>query len=140
MLEVIEDRLRGYRDDFHSGGDALFAILDPEEAEVLGGAGLYRRVGPGGIEIGYWVRSDLAGRGIATEATIALTDAGFALEGIDRIEIHCDPRNGASVAIPRKLGYVHIETRPMLDPPGGDPVASTMVWVLTAEEYRRSWT
>ena len=106
-LDVLEDRLSGYRDDFFAGRSALFALMDPDETEVLGGAGLYRRVGPHALEIGYWVRSDQAGQGLATEAVQAMTDVGFMLSGIERIEIHCDPLNAPSIAVPRKLGYDH---------------------------------
>ena len=34
-----------------------------------------RRVGPVAIEIGYWIRSDHAGRGYATEAAAILVEA-----------------------------------------------------------------
>ena len=44
---------RVYRDDFFAGRNALYALLDHDDREVMGGAGLYRtRVGPGAIEIG----------------------------------------------------------------------------------------
>ena len=92
-------------DDFRAGRDALYVILEPGGADVLGGVGLYRRVGPDAIEIGYWTRTDRAGEGIATEAARALTAAGSNLQGVDRIEIHCDPANEASARIPQKLGY-----------------------------------
>jgi RimJ/RimL family protein N-acetyltransferase len=110
-LDVLEERLSRFHSDFVSGGDALYAILDPLEREVLGGVGLYRRVGQGAVEIGYWIRSDLTGRGLATRAAAELTDVARSLSDVSRVEIHCDPRNGASVAIPRKLGYRHRETR-----------------------------
>jgi RimJ/RimL family protein N-acetyltransferase len=59
----------------------------------------------GVLEIGYWVHSAWTGRGIATAAARALTDAAFALPGIARVEIHCDETNGASASVPPKLGY-----------------------------------
>jgi RimJ/RimL family protein N-acetyltransferase len=62
-------------------------------------------VGPGAIEIGYWIRDAAAGRGFATEASRALTAVGFGLEGIERIEIHCATDNAASRRVPEKLGY-----------------------------------
>ena len=134
-LDVLEDRLSGYRDDFFAGRNALFALMDPDETEVLGGAGLYRRVGPGALEIGYWVRSDQAGQGLATEVARVMTDVGFMLAGIERLEIHCDPHNGPSAAVPRKLGYEHSET--LVDHvvgPSGES-RDTMIWRLTAERY-----
>lgn len=134
-LDVLEDRLRGYEDDFFAGRSALFALMDLDETEVLGGAGLYRRVGPGALEIGYWVRSDHAGQGFATEAARAMTDVGFTLAGIEVLEIRCDPSNAPSAAVPVKLGYALSETRlePSLGPTGES--RSTMIWRLTIERY-----
>jgi RimJ/RimL family protein N-acetyltransferase len=133
-LDVLEERLARYQEDFVSGRDALYAIMDPHEREVLGGVGLYRRVGPGAVEIGYWVRSDSTGRGLATRATAALTDVARGLPDVDRIEIHCDPRNGASVAIPRKLGYRWRETRvDGTEWPDGKP-RDLMIWDLDVHE------
>ena len=56
-------------------------------------------------EIGYWLRDDATGRGFVTAAAGALTDAGVALDGIERVEIHCDEANVRSAAVPRRLGY-----------------------------------
>jgi RimJ/RimL family protein N-acetyltransferase len=133
----LAERLAGYRRDFLEGRDALYAVMDTEESEVWGGAGLYRRVGDGGLEIGYWVRSDQAGRGVATEASALLTRAAFGLEGIERLEIRCDPEHVASAAIPRKLGFRHRETLAGGCIPAGD-ARDTMIWVMGAEEYRDS--
>lgn len=131
-IPALEARLEQYRKDFHDGGNALYAILNTDETEVWGGAGLYRRVGPGALEIGYWVRSDRAGQGIATEASALLVDAGFALEGIRRLEIRCDPDHVASAVIPRKLGFVHRETMTGKPESEGGDGRDTMVWVLEA--------
>lgn len=84
-----------------------YVLLDRDERGLLGGAGLFPRIGPGGLEIGYWVRSDTAGRGLATEAAAALVDAGFAA-GADHLELHIDPANAASLRIPAKLGFEQV--------------------------------
>src|SRR6476469_2464285 len=44
------------------GGDEMFGIF--LDGEVAGGCGLHRRIGDGGRDIGYWVRTDLTRRGI----------------------------------------------------------------------------
>ena len=74
------------------------------------------RIGPGGLEIGYWVHRAWTRRGLATAATAALVDQAFRLPGVDRVEIIHDELNVASGKIPRKLGFTEIERRP-LDPP-----------------------
>ena len=63
------------------------------------------RIGPGAIELGYWVHVDFIGRGYATTCRRALTRAGLALSDVVRVEIHTDEANAISAAIPRRLGY-----------------------------------
>ena len=76
-----------------------------------GSAGLMARIGPGGLEIGYWVHPSFTGRGVATSASAALTEAAFGLPRIDRVEIQHDKLNLASGRVPAKLGYQHVDTR-----------------------------
>jgi RimJ/RimL family protein N-acetyltransferase len=71
--------------------------------------------------------------------TAALTNAGFSIPGRSRIEIHCDPRNEPSAAIPRKLGYSLTEIRRDVETSSDDPERSTMVWTLSADEYELTW-
>ncbi|GAA2089370.1 GNAT family N-acetyltransferase [Kitasatospora saccharophila] len=89
------------------GTDFLYLLgLDADPAVVIGAFGLHSRLGPGALEVGYWVHHEHTGRGLATAAARALTGAALALPGINRAEIHCDESNAASAAVPRKLGYV----------------------------------
>ncbi len=97
---------------------------------LLGFCGLHDRVGAGGLEIGYWVRSDCTGRGVATAAATALTTAALDLHGVSRVEIRCDATNLPSAAIPRKLGFRldRTETRPPTSPGELD---RQMIWVCS---------
>ena len=96
---------------FDAGEDFQYGVFTPGEDRIIGGAGLHRRAGPGSLDIGYWVHVDHVGRGLATELVRALTVAGLALQGIERIQIDCDPRNHRSRRIPEKLGYRAVEVR-----------------------------
>ena len=69
--------------------DFGYSIVDADDA-VLGGCGLHGRLGVTGLEIGYWVHVDHIGRGLATDASAALTDAAFAIPGIERVRIQCE--------------------------------------------------
>jgi RimJ/RimL family protein N-acetyltransferase len=80
--------------------------------EVVGGCGLHQRIGPGGREIGYWVRTGRTGRGYATAAARLLTDMAFALPGVTHVEIHHDVANVASGRIPAKLGFTRVRDEP----------------------------
>jgi RimJ/RimL family protein N-acetyltransferase len=133
-LSVLEARLERFRAEFTAGLDFTFGIFEPTERSLLGGIGLHPRLGPGALEIGYWMRASATGQGYATEAARALTQVALALPGIARVEIRCDPANARSAAIPRRLGYRHVETlvRDTLTPEGQP--RDTMVWILTAAE------
>jgi RimJ/RimL family protein N-acetyltransferase len=104
LAEKVE-LLREFRGQFDLGANSVYAIFDAGEERVLGGTGLHPRIGPDGLEIGYWIRADAVGQGYATEATAALTRVAFEVADVDRVEIRCSPANHASAAIPPKLGY-----------------------------------
>ena len=97
--------IREARSAFDDDRDFIFGIFDRDDATVLGGTGLHTRRGSGVREIGYWIRTSHTGRGLATEATAALTQVAFETQGVHRVEIRCDPENAASAAIPDKLGF-----------------------------------
>lgn len=100
------DLIAGWERDWLDGGDVVFAIW--QDATVVGGSGLHRRIGENGLEIGYWVHADHVGRGIATTASRAATDLAFTVADIDRVEIHHDVTNAASRRVPEKLGFVAV--------------------------------
>jgi RimJ/RimL family protein N-acetyltransferase len=56
-------------------------------------------------EIGYWMRSDLAGRGLMTEGAAAVVSLAFDEAGLHRIELHAGLKNLASNRIAEKLGF-----------------------------------
>ena len=129
------ERLRGFRRHFEAGDNFNYGMFHPDDGRVLGGIGLHRRVGHGAAEIGYWVHADHTGKGFATEATAALTRIGFEVLGLARMEIHCDPTNTASVAVPPKLGYGHHVTVPAwLNAPDMTP-RDTMFWTMLRADY-----
>lgn len=102
---VQRDRLVMADASWADGTDYEFAILPADERRIIGGCGLMRRIGPGAIEIGYWIHVDHRKRGHATGAARALTEAAWALPDVERVEIHCDEANVASAAVPAGLGY-----------------------------------
>jgi RimJ/RimL family protein N-acetyltransferase len=134
---VVRTRLREFRDAFRRGDDWIYGVFEPDGSGVGGGAGLHRRVGADALEIGYWIRASRVRQGLATEATAALTRVAFERCGAIRVEIHVDPANTASLAVPTRLGYVHDATlRKRLPPvrPGGER-RDEVVFSLLHEEY-----
>jgi RimJ/RimL family protein N-acetyltransferase len=137
-LQTKVKRLRNMRGKFDLGQDFTYGIFDRDEAHVLGGTGLHLRTDPGAREIGYWIHKNHINRGLATEATAALIKVAFLIDRVDRIEIHCDPENLASAAVPKKLGFSHEATLRRRDlTPEGEP-RDTMIWTLFASEYPMS--
>ncbi|MDG4860273.1 GNAT family N-acetyltransferase [Streptomyces sp. T-3] len=122
-----------------TAGDAYtYAIT--QGAEPVGSCGLVRRIGVGGLEIGYWLHPDHTGRGLATSAAAALTVQGFELSGIDRVEIIHDEANSASGAVPKRLGFTHVETRPATVPRAPSDSGRDVIWRMRQPDFlRRRW-
>ncbi len=133
-LDAEVERLRRYRADFDLDRDWVYGIFARDESVVLGGTGLHPRVGPDALEIGYWIRADRVGQGLATEAVAAIVKVAFEVHNVGHLEIHCDPTNVRSAAIARRLGFTHDATlrRRALRPDGS--VRDTMIWSLFASE------
>jgi RimJ/RimL family protein N-acetyltransferase len=91
--------------NWESGLGYTYSVLTAEAGTLVGEVALHRRISERSIEIGYWIAQSQAGRGYGTAASAALTSVALTLGDVDRVEIHCDAANGASAAIPRKLGY-----------------------------------
>jgi ribosomal-protein-serine acetyltransferase len=114
-----------------------YAILD-RRAAVLGSAGLIGRIGPGGLEIGYWIGARHAGRGIATLAVAALTEVALELSAVDHVEIRHDEANIASGGIPARLGFRNLGS--VAGPPQKAPaeVGVDVRWRLDAAQLAGS--
>ena len=90
--------------DWATGAAFNYGIFAADLRQI-GAVSLMDRIGPGGLEIGYWLRTDATGHGVMTRAVTRLTELGLGLPGITRIEIHCDEANLRSAAVPERLGY-----------------------------------
>lgn len=133
-LDQRRDLIAGWAEAWVAGGDVVCGIW--QDGAVVGAAGLHHRIGPGGLEIGYWVRADCTGRGLATAASRALTDLAFTSPDIEVVEIHHDVANLVSRRIPEKLGYEWIgEIDEHRDPAGPAETGRDGVWRTT----RAAW-
>jgi [ribosomal protein S5]-alanine N-acetyltransferase len=65
-----------------------------------------------GAHIGYWIDRSHAGRGYTTQAVNLLTEYGFSVLALHRIEINLRPENAASRRVAEKAGYVFEGERP----------------------------
>ena len=76
--------------------------------EAIGGIGFSAQadVGRRSAEIGYWLGEDYWGRGIASEALLAVTEHAFANYDLCRLYAHVFDWNPASTRVLEKAGYV----------------------------------
>ena len=137
-LDQKVELLRQYRGKFDLGQDRLYGIFDRTESELLGGTGLHDRVGEGARELGYWIAERHARKGFTTEATTALVRIAFEIDLLERVEIHCEPENEASVAVARKLGFQHDGTLRARLPRREGPPAACMTWSMLRAEFPES--
>jgi Acetyltransferases, including N-acetylases of ribosomal proteins len=137
-LEEVGQRIETFAADFASGADGTYGVFDRDGNVVIGGSGLHPRI-EDGFEIGYWIGAMYTHRGFATEAAAALTRAAFDQASTEQVQIRCDPRNHASAAVPRRLGYEHIDTLVADSVTPSNEPRDTMVWQMTRELFRKTF-
>jgi RimJ/RimL family protein N-acetyltransferase len=82
-----------------------FLIVERNTNRLVGSMGLNRVDVIGRwANLGYWLRSDVAGRGYATEAARAISRFGLDVLGLQRIEVFADVENCASRRVAEKIG------------------------------------
>lgn len=101
----VRDSMRSWREQ-RAYDFAIRSHEDPERH--LGNVSIWFtsrqfRVG----EIGYWIRSDATGRGVATEATAAMLALGFGTLDMHRITLRIAVGNQGSERVAEKLGFRH---------------------------------
>lgn len=119
------------------GRDIVYGVFGPD-GRVIGGTGLHDRVGETAREIGYWVDRDHERKGFVTEWCAALLRVGFEVLELDRMEIHCDPENERSAAVPRRMGFTHEATLPRRTIGIDGKPRDSMIWTMFAEDFARS--
>lgn len=133
--QSLERRLERHAEASAAGTEWVYGMFSPNGDELFGGCGLYPRVGPGAIEIGYWLSVRHTGRGLATEAAATLTRVAFSAPEIGSVEMRVDPRNVASARVPERLGY---RVAGVVEP-GKDSIAGSdaeiTIWRLSRGEY-----
>jgi len=94
-------------------GEERFVIVNSHRGdEIVGSCGLgpidtLNRV----IELGYWVRSDHTGHGVATRAAALLARHAIENRGAMRVEIQMSVENAASRRVAERIGAAHEGTQ-----------------------------
>lgn len=129
-LSAAEKFLAGCESEWAQGIAFSYAVF--VSGRLAGAASLMARIGPGGLEVGYWLHPAFTGRGVATRAASLLTDEAFRV-GASRVEIVTDVANMRSAAVPKRLGFVEVDRRPPREPvtPGEDGL--DVIWRLVPD-------
>jgi ribosomal-protein-alanine N-acetyltransferase len=99
---VGEQRERGF---------TFWAVVERATAEMIGEAGLAPFDDGPLLELGYLLRRDRWGMGLATEAARAILDAAFDDLGAEEVMGVVDTGNDASLNVLRKLGFIEVGWR-----------------------------
>jgi RimJ/RimL family protein N-acetyltransferase len=84
--------------------ETAFAIASKRTGDLLGGIGL--RLPADGIgEVGYWVRKEARGRGVATRALLLISRWALEDQKLVRVQLTAEPGNVASQRVAEKAGY-----------------------------------
>ena len=137
-LKSKKELLAKFKLDFVQNIDYNFGLFNWHEDVLIGSAGLHTRIGPKSRENGYWINSKYLNQGYATECVRALIKVGFKYQGIENIQIRCDPNNVVSQRIPKKLGFDLIDVLERNTTTPGDDLRDTMIWNMTLKEYNKT--
>ena len=142
----LANRLAEFANAFDETREWRYGLFAAADGAVLGEVSLFPRNSTGRVaiddadhlEIGYWVRADRTGEGLATEAARAARAIGARVAGIAHLTIHCDERNTASAAIPRRLGF-HLAAVLTEEPssPDRSPVC-VQIWEQRVDEIEHA--
>ena len=89
-----------------SKDEEKLAVVDSASGELLGSIGLFAR-GEGIAEVGYWVKREARGRGVATRALELMARWIFAAdEELGRLDLRADGENRSSQRVAEKAGFV----------------------------------
>jgi RimJ/RimL family protein N-acetyltransferase len=102
----VTDWIERNRGRYKKGGHGLWAMILKTSGELIGDCGLALQKidGVAEIEIGYHVRRDLWGQGLATEAATACRDFGFERLNARRLISLVRPENLPSRRVAEKVG------------------------------------
>jgi RimJ/RimL family protein N-acetyltransferase len=94
---------QGWRD----GSQYVSAIVDAEMGEVLGSIGVRALtvLDEGTAEVGYWVKREARGRGVASRALRLVSDWTLRELGFGRLQLRADERNVPSQRVAVNVGF-----------------------------------
>lgn len=95
------------RNRYVEGVGMPFVIAEAQSNNAVGAIGLWlKKLSSGRATIGYVVAPRHRGRGHATSALKALTEYGWTISALHRIELYIEPWNNSSIRVAEAAGYL----------------------------------
>ena len=131
------DRIDGYQRDF---GHTLWIVERKADGAVLGFCGLKRvnaegACNPGDFEVGWRLREDTWGHGVAKEAAIASLDLAFGRFGAPHVVAFTVEGNEASWGLMKRLGMHRRADLDFIDARFGPELNPTIVYRIDAANW-----
>ncbi len=131
------ERIAGFRRDF---GHTLWIVEQRTDGDLLGFCGLKRvnapgAPNPGDFEIGWRLREDAWGQGIAKEAAIATLDLAFGRFAAPHVVALTVAGNRGSWGLMERLGMTRRAGMDYHDPRFGEDLNPTIVYQIDAGEW-----
>jgi len=105
-LDNAEEWVRRAASQFHSRQQLGFVIFDRETNEHVGNTSAFDfDWNVPKAEIGYWLSTPHCGKGLMTEAVIAVTNLLLDNCKLHRVQICADARNTKTCAVAQRAGY-----------------------------------
>ncbi len=118
------------------GEDDVWAAVERRSGAFIGWFSLQRMCANGVGELGYRLRRDVWGRGLASEGAIALVAMGFADQDLARIAATTMAVNSASRRVMEKTGLTHVRT---IYPSWRNPLPGSELGEVEYEITRQEW-
>jgi RimJ/RimL family protein N-acetyltransferase len=131
-------RIRGFQKDF---GHTFWLVEEIDSGEILGFCGIKRVNSPGAggltgqFEIGWRLRPEAWGKGIAKEAAIASLDLAFGRFEAPHVIALTVPANLASQSLMWRLGMSRREDLDFVDTRFGPELNPSLVWRIDAADW-----
>jgi RimJ/RimL family protein N-acetyltransferase len=130
-------RVRGFQTDH---GHTFWIVEDKANGDILGFCGIKRVNAPGTDmtgqhEIGWRLRPEAWGRGIAKEAAIASLDLAFDRFAAPHVIAMTSPDNLPSQGLMERLGMVRRADLDFWDPRFGEELNPAIVWRIDFEDW-----
>lgn len=106
-VATVEGRIKSDRAVWLDERGLRFVLCDRVSGEIIGRVSLNNIVRGVGqfADLGYWIGSSWARRGLTTEAVQLALDVAFGRLGLHRVQAGIIPRNAPSLALARRVGF-----------------------------------